>query len=73
MKSLLVLLLNLGISFAAASQTLEVRNSSGLRVSVDTDTVTNLAHSLTGQRRKGGLSVIRIYSQPKRDHLKWPS
>src|SRR4030095_5754033 len=37
MKFLLVLLLSLGIPFAAASQTLDVRNSSGLRMSVDTD------------------------------------
>jgi hypothetical protein len=37
MKSLLLLLLNLGIPFAAASQTLEVHNSSGLRMSLDTD------------------------------------
>jgi hypothetical protein len=37
MKFLLVLLLTLGIPFAAASQTLDVRNSSGLRMSVDTD------------------------------------
>jgi hypothetical protein len=37
MKSLLVLLSSLCIPFAAGSQTLEVRNSSGLRISVDTD------------------------------------
>jgi hypothetical protein len=37
MKFLLLLLLSLGIPIAAASQTLEVRNSSGLRMSVDTD------------------------------------
>ena len=37
MKFLLVLLLSLGIPFAAASQALDVRNSSGLRMSVDTD------------------------------------
>jgi hypothetical protein len=37
MKLVLVLLLSLGIPFAAASQTLDVRNSSGLRMSVDTD------------------------------------
>ena len=37
MKLLLVLLLSLGIPFAAASQTLDVFNSSGLRMSVDTD------------------------------------
>ena len=37
MKFLLVLLLSLGIPFAAASLTLDVRNSSGLRMSVDTD------------------------------------
>jgi hypothetical protein len=37
MKSLLMLLSCLCISFAAASQTLGVRNSSGLRISVDAD------------------------------------
>lgn len=37
MKSLLVLLSSLCIPFAAASQTLDVRNSPGLRISVDTD------------------------------------
>jgi len=37
MKSLLVLLLNLGIPLAGASHTLAVHNSSGLRMSVDTD------------------------------------
>jgi hypothetical protein len=37
MKFLLALLLSLGISFAAASQTLDVRNPSGLRMSVDRD------------------------------------
>lgn len=37
MKLLPVLLLSLGIPVAATSQTLDVRNSSGLRMSVDTD------------------------------------
>ena len=37
MKSLLLLLSSLCISFSVASQTLEVRNSSGVRISVDAD------------------------------------
>ena len=37
MKSLLVLFSSLCIPFVAGSQTLELRNSSGLRMSVDTD------------------------------------
>ena len=37
MKSLLLLLWSLCISAASVSQTLDVHNSSGLRMSVDTD------------------------------------